>query len=93
METLTENPLSKKDNLIHTEYKSKLDKLPPKKRADEHVIEANVHRKEELIDALEDRLAVLKRDLASAKHGSRGEGAQVPPTVLNNYLTNLLENK
>ena len=39
VETLTENPLSKKDNVIHTEYQSKLDKLPPKKRPDEYVIE------------------------------------------------------
>lgn len=32
VETLTENPLSKKDNVIHTEYKSKLEKIPLKKR-------------------------------------------------------------
>lgn len=34
VETLTENPLSKKDNMIHTEYQSKLEKLPLKKRPD-----------------------------------------------------------
>jgi hypothetical protein len=50
---LTENPLSKKDNVIHTEYQSKLDKLPLKKRPDEYVIEENVKRKEELINSLQ----------------------------------------
>jgi hypothetical protein len=34
VETLTENPLSKKDNLIRTEYESKLDRIPLKKRPD-----------------------------------------------------------
>ena len=34
VETLTENPLSKKDNVIHTEYQSKLEKLGLKKRPD-----------------------------------------------------------
>ena len=31
VESLTENPLSKKDNIIHPEYQSKLEKLPAKK--------------------------------------------------------------
>ena len=35
VETLTENPLSKKDNVIQTEYKSKLEKIPLKKRPEE----------------------------------------------------------
>jgi hypothetical protein len=52
VETLTENPLSKKDNLLHTQYHSKLDTLPPSKRTDELVIEANIARKGELIDSL-----------------------------------------
>ena len=53
METLTENPLSKKDNLIRTEYESKLDRIPLKKRPDEFVIEENVQRKDMLIQSLE----------------------------------------
>ena len=39
VETLTENPLSKKDNLINSEYESKLDRIPLKKRPDESLIE------------------------------------------------------
>ncbi len=53
VETLTENPLSKKDNLIRTEYESKLDRIPLKKRPDEFIIEENVQRKDMLIQSLE----------------------------------------
>ena len=38
VETLTENPLSKKDNLVKTEYESKFEKIPLKKRPEEFVI-------------------------------------------------------
>lgn len=94
VETLTENPLSKKDNVIHTEYQSKLDKLPPKKRPDEYVIEENVKRKSDLIESLEDRISSLKKDLEVAQRGSRiKEGAKVPPAVVDNYLSKLTENK
>lgn len=68
---MTENPLSKKDNIIHTEYQSKMDKLPSKKRPDESLIEENVHRKSELIGTLEERISTLKRDLDGAQRGSR----------------------
>lgn len=93
VETLTENPLSKKDNIIHTEYQSKLDKLPLKKRPDEFVIEENVKRKEELIGSLEERINSLKADLEGAQRGSRVVGAKVHTSVVNNYLTKLTENK
>lgn len=93
VETLTENPLSKKDNIIHTEYQSKLDKLPLKKRPDEFVIEENVKRKEELIGSLEERINSLKADLEGAQRGSRIVGAKVHTSVVNNYLTKLTENK
>lgn len=93
VETLTENPLSKKDNIIHTEYQSKLDKLPSKKRPDEFVIEENVRRKEELIGSLEERINSLKADLEGAQRGSRVVGAKVHTSVMNNYFTKLTENK
>ena len=93
VETLTENPLSKKDNIIRTQYQSKLDKIPPKKRPDEYVIEENVKRKTELIGSLEQRISALKRDLQSAQRGSKIEGTKVPITVVNNYLTRLTDNK
>jgi hypothetical protein len=93
VETLTENPLSKKDNVIHTEYQSRLDKLPLKKRPDEYVIEENVKRKEELINSLQERIGALKNDLEGAKHGSRVEGVKVSTSVVNNYLSKLTEGK
>lgn len=94
VETLTENPLSKKDNMIHTEYQSKLDKLPLKKRPDEFIIEENVKRKSELIGSLEDRISSLKKDLEVAQRGSRiKEGVKVPPAVVDSYYSKLTEEK
>lgn len=93
VETLTENPLSKKDNIIHTEYHSKLEKLPLKKRPDEYVIEENVKRKSELIGSLEERISSLKKDLESAGRGSRIAGTTVSTAVVNNYLSKLTLDK
>ena len=93
VETLTEHPLSKKDNVIHTHYKSKLDHLPPSKLQDEHLIEENINRKSELIDSLEDRLASLRRDLSSASRAPQLHGTSVSPAIVDNYLTKLTEDK
>lgn len=79
--------------MIHTEYQSKLDKLPPKKRPDEYQIEENVNRKEHLISSLEERIAALKNDLAGAQRGTRADGATVPTAIVNNYLSKLTEDK
>lgn len=67
VETLTENPLSKKDNVVSTEYKSALDRIEPKKRPDELVIEENVRRKDVIIHELEERLTKLRENLQYAK--------------------------
>lgn len=48
---------------MSTEYKSHLERLEPKKRPDEFVIEENVRRKDVIIQELEQRVADLKQNL------------------------------
>lgn len=82
--------MSRKDNVINTEYQSKLDRIPLKKRPDEFVIEENVQRKDMLIQSLEERIQSLKANLENAQQSRQQSDAQkVPTSILNNYLTGI----
>lgn len=64
------------------------------------MIEANVQRKEELIQSLQERISSLKHDLEVRTSGnsipsrSHLQGvATVPPALLDNYLTKITADK
>lgn len=81
--------MSRKDNLINTEYQSKLERIPLKKRPDEFVIEENVQRKDMLIQSLEERIQSLKANLENAQQSRKSDGQKVPTSILNKYLTGI----
>lgn len=85
--------MSRKDNLINTEYQSKLERIPLKKRPDEFVIEENVQRKDMLIQSLEERIQSLKANLENAQQSRQSDGQKVPTSILNKYLTGITEGK
>ena len=72
-----------------------MDKIPLKKRPEEFVIEANVKRKEGIIDSLEERLQTLKQELTKQTKKRKGNDNRVTVEAekIDKYLLGITEGK
>lgn len=60
VETLTEHPLSRKDNFVKSDYQVNMDNIQPPKSDFDKKTEQNIERKQIIINELQSRISKLK---------------------------------